>query len=97
MPLIGSRCDSHDIVRIVNDSALKLHDATKINPKIVDVHPGSSDITQSIDAKVIETIRKASPGPLIICMRLRKTFLSVRSCSSESQFSSSAARDQNAK
>ena len=82
---------------MVKASALKLHAATKIKPKIVDDHAGSSDITQSIDAKVIEMIKRASPGPLTICNRLRNVVDAVRSCSSDNQFASSANSDQNAK
>jgi hypothetical protein len=82
---------------MVNDSALRLQAATKIRPKMVEDQSGSSDITQSIVAKVIEKISSASPGPLIICKRLRILLLPVRSCSSENQFSASASKDQNAK
>ena len=49
---------------MVNAKALMLHAPTKIKPKIVDDHAGSSDITQSIDANVIEMISSARPGPL---------------------------------
>ena len=91
---MGARFDSHDITTIVKARALRLHAATNIKPKIVDMHSGSSDITQSIDAKVIETIKSPSPGPLIICRRLRMRFWPVRSCSSESQLSNIASSDQ---
>src|SRR6266478_9518682 len=53
---MGSQRASQDITRIPKASALKLHEATKISPKIVDDQAGSSDITQSIAAKVIVII-----------------------------------------
>src|SRR5436190_6891329 len=82
---------------IVNASALRLQAATKIRPKMVENHFGSSDITQSTDAKVIEIINSASPGPLTIWRRLRIRLSAVRSCSSDSQFNNSASSDQKAK
>ena len=52
------------ITAITNASALNAHDATKMNPKIVDYHSGSSDINQSIDAKLTVKINSTMPGPL---------------------------------
>src|SRR5262249_11178024 len=94
---IGSRCLSQLITTIVKARALKLQEATKIRPKIVENQAGSSDITQSTEANVIEIISRPSPGPLTICRRLRIFLSAVRSCSCESQFSSPASSDQNAK
>src|SRR6185369_10325147 len=94
---IGSRLRSHDIITIVKASALRLPEATKIKPKIVDIQAGSSDMIQSIDAKVIEIISNPSPGPLIICKRLRIFLSAVRSCCNDSQFNNSASSDQKTK
>ena len=94
---IGARFASQDIVTIVKASALNPQAATKIKPKIVDDQAGSSDITQSMAAKVMEMIKKTRPGPLSICSRRRYRLRAVRSCWSESQLSTSASPDQNAK
>ena len=61
-------------------SALKVHAATKINPKIVEDQAGSSDITQSIAAKVTVSTNRIKPGPPIICIRFCSFGSAVRSC-----------------
>jgi len=94
---IGSRAESQLITRMVNASALKLHAATKINPKIVEYHAGSSDITQSIAAKVVQTISSASPGPLNICICFFTLRPVARSCCTDHQFKRIAPVDQMAK
>ncbi len=77
--------------------ALIVHEATKINPKIVDDHDGSSDITQSIAANVTVMMKMPSPGPLSMRICLPHFGSVVRSCVSDSQLSNNASTDQSAK
>src|SRR6266481_3390580 len=94
---IGWRCDSQALARTVKASPLIVHEATKINPKIVDDHEGSRDITQSIAANVTVIMKMPSPGPLIMRICLPHFGSAVRSCLSDSQLSNNANTDQSAK
>src|SRR5262249_5237344 len=68
-----------------------------MKPKIVEDHAGSSDITQSTDAKVIEMIKSPRPGPLTICKRLGMVLSGARSCSSDHRFNRNTSKNQNMK
>ena len=51
---------------IVNASEVSPQPAIVSSPKIVENHSGSSDITQSTEAKVTVSTRKSRPGALTL-------------------------------